>query len=166
MAADPRRALGAREAELARALHDGPSPEGLDARMTGLARAGIARKRSRQIARAFPALRRDLGAGYHEAVAAHIAAHPPPEGGALADGLAFAAGLGREVHVSDDARVERALRAMSLRTRTGSWRRRVPRLTIAALADRPRGVLLLLYLPGVGIRLLTVRGLGRAHSRL
>ena len=107
VSADRRAQLAARETELVKALHGGPTPAGLDAAMIALARAGIVRKRSRQVAKAFPALARDLGPDYEDAFAAFAGANPPHSGGSLSDGLAFGIIVARERGLSDDAKLER-----------------------------------------------------------
>jgi hypothetical protein len=90
---DRRVRLGAREAELVRALQGGPVPAGLDEKMIGLTRDALGRKRARQVAKAFPLLARDLGPEYLARFAAFALTNPPREEGSLADGLAFGRGI-------------------------------------------------------------------------
>ena len=138
-------------------MHGGPAPPGLDADMIALARAGIVRKRARQAARAFPALARDVGPDYDDAFAAFAAAHPPADGGALADGLAFGGIIAHDRGLSDDAKLERMVAIARVTTRGGRLtRRRAPHIA-AALTRRPPGIVIVVGAPGVGARVLSLR---------
>jgi hypothetical protein len=119
--------------------------------MVALASAGIARKRARQVAKAFPALARDLGPNYRSAFAAFAEANPPPEGGVLADGLAFGRVVAGERHLSADAKVERMVNRTALNAR-----RLRPDLG-GTLVRRPPGVVVIARLPVVGARVFSLR---------
>jgi hypothetical protein len=165
VSADRRAQLAARETELVQALHGGPTPPGLDPEMVALARAGIVRKRARQVARAFPALARDLGPGYQDAFNAFADASPPQNGGALADGLALGNLVARERGLSDEAKVERMITIAGMTTRSGRMqRRRVPYIG-AILTRQPPGIVIVAHGPVVGTRVLSLRP-GSVGSRL
>jgi hypothetical protein len=146
---DRRARLAAREAELVRALHGGPVPAGLDEKMIGLTRDALARKRARQVARAFPALARDLGSEYQAQFVAFAETNPPQNEGGLADGLAFGAYAARRWRLSDDSRVELMIAGSRLNGRLEP--RRGPYLAATA-TRRPAGVIIVARLPGLGIR--------------
>jgi hypothetical protein len=157
VSADRRARLAARETELVQALHGGPTPPGLDEGMIALASAGIARKRARQVARAFPALASDLGPDYQDAFATFARASPPRDGGAIADGLAFARVVARKRGLSDAAQVERFVAAGAVTTRHG---RLTPRHTPhirATLTRSPRGIVIVASSPGIGTRVFFLR---------
>jgi hypothetical protein len=157
VSADRRARLAARETELVHALRGGPTPPGLDPEMIALASAGITRKRARQVAKAFPALAGDLGADYDDAFAAFARANPPPDGGALADGLAFASIVARERGLSDAAKLERMVAASTVTTRHGRLkRRRTPHIS-ATLTRSPSGITIVASSPWIGTRVLSLR---------
>jgi hypothetical protein len=156
MPADSRSRLAARETELVLALHGGATPPGLDEAMVALASAGIARKRARQVAKAFPALARDLGPSYQQTFAAYACANPPPEGGALADGVAFGAVAAHDRPLSDAARVERMINAAMIMRNGHLVPPRAPRLA-AVIVRRPPGVVVLIRLPVAGTRVVSLR---------
>lgn len=157
MSADQRATLAARETELVKALHGGPTAPGLDAGMIALASTGIVRKRARQVARAFPALARDLGPDYQEAFTAFAGTNPPRDGGALADGLAFASIVERERGLSDDAKIDRMVAAAGVTTRRGRLtRRRAPHIR-AAVTRHPPGIVIVARSPMLGTRVLSLR---------
>ncbi len=109
MRADPRARLAARQAELVRALYGGSPAQGLDQHRVRLTSNALARKRARAVARAWPALPRELGAQYAERFVAYARVTPPPDAGAFADGLAFSQVMAREQRLSGDARIEHML---------------------------------------------------------
>jgi hypothetical protein len=157
VSADRRADLAARENELVQALHGGPTPTGLDAAMIALARAGIVRKRARQVARAFPALARDLGRDYEDAFGEFASANPPQDGGALADGLAFGAIVARERGLTDTAKLERMVAVAGVTTRRGRLtRRRTPHIG-ATVTRSPLGIVIVARGPGLGTRVLSLR---------
>ena len=92
-----RERLAAEQAALVRALVDGgPVPAGFDPDRVQATAAALARKRAREVARAWPALAAELGDDFTARFLADAARRPPPaRGGALADGLAFAGALAR-----------------------------------------------------------------------
>ena len=103
-----RERLAAEQAALVRALVDGgPVPAGFDPDRVQATAAALARKRAREVARAWPALAAELGDDFTARFLADAARRPPPaRGGALADGLAFAGALARTRRLSGNARVE------------------------------------------------------------
>jgi hypothetical protein len=145
-----RERLAAEQAALVRALvGGGPVPPGFDPGRVRATSAALARKRAREVARAWPALAADLGEGFTCSFLAYAAGRPPPAtGGALADGLAFARAMAREGRLRGDARVERLLAAARLSTRPA-------RLAVAATGP-PRRLVVTLRLPGLGERWLSV----------
>jgi hypothetical protein len=107
--------------------------------------AALARKRAREVARAWPVLAADLGGAFTDRFVAFAAGRPSPAiGGALADGLAFARALARQGRLSDDARVEAMLAAARLSPR--------PVRLGATLAGRPPRLVVLARAPGLGER--------------
>jgi hypothetical protein len=143
----PRRErLAAEQAALVRALvGGGPVPSGFDPDRVRATSAALARKRAREVARAWPALAAELGRDFTAAFLAHAAGTPPPAGGgALADGLAFADSLARRGRLPGDARVERLL----ARARRSPG----PVRLAATLAAPPRRLVVLVRLPGLGDR--------------
>lgn len=125
--------------------------------MIALARAGIVRKRSRQVAKAFPALARDLGPDYEDAFAAFAGANPPHSGGSLSDGLAFGIIVARERGLSDDAKLERMVAIAGVTTRGGRLtRRRMPHIGATVTRSSP-GIVIVASGPGVGTRVLSLR---------
>jgi hypothetical protein len=142
--------LAAEQAALVRALVDGgPVPGGFDPGRVAATSAALARKRAREVARAWPVLAADLGERFTGRFLADAAGRPPPaRGGALADGLAFAHALAREGGLSPNARVEAMLAAASLSDRRA-------RLA-ATLAGPPRRLVVTVRAPGLGERWLSV----------
>ena len=143
--------LAAEQAALVRALvAGGPMPEGFDQDRVRATAAALARKRAREVARAWPALAAGQGDAFTDRFVAFAAGRPPPAtGGALADGLAFARHLAGHGHLSGDARVEALLAAARLSPR---------RVRLAAtLAGRPPRLVVLARAPGLGERGLSLR---------
>ena len=129
MTAELRARLAARQAELITALYGGPPAEGLDARLVTLTSDSLARKRARAVARAWPALARALGPGLADQFTAFARITPPPEGGALADGLAFSQVITHQRRLPDDARIEGMLATSRVKLRHNRLvPRRGPRL--------------------------------------
>jgi len=97
-----RERLAAEQAELVRALvGGGPVPGGFDPERVRATSAALARKRAREVARAWPVLAADLGEEFTGRFVADAARRPAPaRGGALADGLAFARALSRQGRLS------------------------------------------------------------------
>jgi hypothetical protein len=138
--------LAAEQAALVRALvAGGRVPEGFDPDRVRATATALARKRARQVARAWPVLAAELGEGFTDRFVAFAAGRPPPAaGGALADGLAFARALARQGRLSGDTRVEALLAAARLSPR---------RLRLAAtVAGRPPRLVVLARVPGLGER--------------
>jgi hypothetical protein len=145
-----RERLAVAQAALVRALvGGGPAPGGFDPGRVAATSAALARKRAREVARAWPALAADLGESFTGRFVADAAHRPPPaRGGALADGLAFARTLAREGRLSPDARVEAMLAAARLSPRRA-------RLA-ATLAGPPRRLVVTVRAPGLGERWLSI----------
>jgi hypothetical protein len=152
-----RERLAADQAALVRALvAGGPVPEGFDPDRVRATADALARKRAREVARAWPALAAALGGEFTGRFLAFAAGRPPPAtGGALADGLAFARALARRGRLPGDARVEAMLAAARLST---------PPVRLAAtIAGPPARLVVLARAPGLGQRGLSVPlGRGRA----
>jgi transposase len=145
-----RHRLAGEQAALVRALvGGGPVPGGFDPGRVAATSAALARKRAREVARAWPVLAADLGAGFTDRFAADAARRPPPaSGGALADGLAFAHALARQGRLSPNARVEAMLAAARLSAS--------PVRLAATLAGPPRRLVMTVRAPGLGERWLSV----------
>jgi len=140
---EDRERLAAEQAALVRALVDGgPVPAGFDRDRVRATAAALARKRAREVARAWPALAAELGDDFTARFLADAARRPPPaRGGALADGLAFAGALARTRRLSGDARVEALLAAAHL---------------AATVAGPPRRLVVIVRAPGLGEHWLSV----------
>ena len=145
-----RERLAAEQAALVRALVDGgPVPGGFDPDRVRATSAALARKRAREVARAWPALAAELGEDFTAWFLADAARRPPPaRGGALADGLAFAGALARQRRLSGNARVERMLAAARLSTS--------PARLAVTVAGPPRRLVAIVRAPGLGERCLSV----------
>jgi hypothetical protein len=145
-----RERLAAEQAALVRALVDGgPVPAGFAPDRVRATAAALARKRAREVARAWPALAAELGDDFTARFLADAALRPPPaKGGALADGLAFAGALARTRRLSGNARVEAMLAAARLSTR--------PARLAATVAGPPRRLVVTVRLPGLGDHWLSV----------
>jgi hypothetical protein len=110
--------LATAQQALVRALVDGgPLPAGFNPDRVQATSAALARKRARAVATTWPALARTLGDGFTARFLAHAAGRPPPAGGALADGLAFARALEAQGWLPGDVRVERLLAQARLSNR-------------------------------------------------
>jgi hypothetical protein len=142
-----RERLAAEQAALVRALVDGgPVPDGFDPDRVRATSTAPARKRAREVARAWPVLAAELGEDFTGRFLAFAAGRPPPgRGGALADGLAFARALAR---LSGDARVEALAAAAHLA--------RSPARLAATLAGPPRRLVMVICAPGLGDRWLSL----------
>jgi hypothetical protein len=138
--------LAAEQAALVRSLVAGaPPPERFDGDRVTATAAALRRKRAGEVARAWPALAASLGPGWPGAFLTWATARPKPAtGGALADGLAFATGLGDRV--TGEARVELLAARARLRAGAGgyAWRRG----PFAAAARAPGRVVVVLRRPG------------------
>jgi hypothetical protein len=125
------RSLAEQQAELVAALvAGGPVPDGVDPARLAAAREALLRKRSGEVAAAWPQLAAAFGAGWHDEFVAWAQGRPPA--GAATDGLAFAAWLDAEGRLPGPGRAEyrRAVRAAAPSAREGLRRlrwRRAPR---------------------------------------
>jgi hypothetical protein len=156
MCDEARARLAARQAELIRALYGGPPAAGLDARMVALTSAALANKRARAVARAWPALARELGTDFADRFRAYALATAPPDGGALADGLAFSQVLARDCPLRGDARIEHMAATARVRLRHHRLAsRRGPHLA-AAITGRPRRLVIVVSFPPTGTRLIVL----------
>lgn len=153
--AERRSRLADDQAALVSALVADGSADGFDpARVEATARA-LLRKRTRALARLWPALATGLDAELEPRFEAYAAGNPPPaDGGALADGLRFARELRRAGELCDEARVELLLVEANLRLRRGRLTRR--RVFAGAARTQWRWVLAV-RLPEAGVRTFTVR---------
>jgi hypothetical protein len=149
-APEARDRLAAGQAALVRALvGGGPVPGGFDPGRVRATSTALARKRAREVARAWPALAAELGEDFTGEFLAYAAGRPPPaRGGALADGLAFADGLAGRGRLPGNARVERLLARARLSPS--------PARLAATLAGPPRRLVVVLRLPGLGDRWLSL----------
>jgi hypothetical protein len=145
-----RERLAAGQAALVRALvSGGPVPGGFDPDRVRATSTALARKRAREVARAWPVLAAELGEDFTGRFLAYAAGRPPPaRGSALADGLAFADALARRGRLPGNARVERLLAAAHLSPG--------PARLAATLAGPPRRLVIVVRAPGLGDRCLSL----------
>ncbi|HEV2920691.1 MAG TPA: hypothetical protein VG673_15840 [Actinomycetota bacterium] len=145
-----RERLAAGQAALVRALvGGGPVPGGFDPGRVRATSTALARKRAREVARAWPVLAAELGEEFTGRFLAFAAGRPPPaRGGALADGLAFARTLAGQGRLPGNARVERLLARARLSPS--------PARLAATLAGPPRRLVVTVRLPGLGDRCLSL----------
>ena len=108
MHVDARKKLAAAQLELARALATGErAPAEFDSPRLQATANALLLKRARSVAHAWPQLARSLGAAFDERFALYGKSHTiAQEGGALADGRAFARLLRREGALADEALLE------------------------------------------------------------
>lgn len=108
MRAADREKLARMQADLVRALAGrGPVPPGFDAGGVAVTEIMLRAKRRHSVARAWPGLVRALGESFEEKFAAFTKTNSiPPEGGALADGRAFARVLAHLGELPDEGRLE------------------------------------------------------------
>jgi hypothetical protein len=93
---------------------------------------------------------RGLGADFAGRFTAYARATPPPDAGALADGLAFSRALARQQHLPDEALIERMLATTRVKLRRNRLAaRHGPRMT-AAITARPRRLMIIVSLPPIG----------------
>jgi hypothetical protein len=140
-----RTGYAARQAQLLDALLRGDDyPEGFVAAQADAAGRSLRRKRGRAVAGAWPALALGLGEGFGPRFDAFARAVDAPQSGdPLADGLAFARSLGRELHLGDAARTELLLARAALR-------RRGVLVGVARLRRPYRRLLVVARLPWIG----------------
>jgi hypothetical protein len=145
-----RERLAAGQAALVRALvGGGPVPGGFDPDRVRATSTALARKRAREVARAWPVLAAELGEEFTGRFLAFAAGRPPPaRGGALADGLALARALAGQGRLPGNARVEALLAAAHLSPS--------PARLAATLAGPPRRLVVTVRLPRLGDRWLSL----------
>jgi len=157
VSADARARLESREAELVRALYGGAPAPGLDASRVATTAEALARKRARAAARAWPALTAALGDEFDVQFIAFAQTHPPPDGGPVADGLAFSLALRLRQRLPDKASAELMIVAAQVKLRRGRLvPRRMPRIG-ATIVGRPRRLLVAAYWPSRPTRLIAIR---------
>lgn len=140
----------------------GPVPDGFDPARVCATREALARKRARQVAKAWPALA--LDPRFTERFLSYATGSPPPPaGGALADGLAFADRLASAGQLGGDARVEWLTARSLLQPRRG-YRPRRGLFCGAVIARPPRRLVVLVRAPRLGERWMSVP-LARARLR-
>ena len=126
----------------------GPVPGGFDPDQVRATSAALAGKRAREVARAWPVLAAELGEDFTERFLAFAAGRPPPaRGGALADGLAFAAPWPARGGAATQ-RPEAMLAGAHTR----------PVRLAAAVAGPPRRLVVTVRLPALGERWLSLPG--------
>lgn len=155
---EQRSRYGEQQAAFLNALRTGESPPpGFAADNLAAASQSLIRKRARQVAESWPAVAHALGADYASAFERFARGTPPPaEGEGAADGFAFACGLDQTM-LTDEARAELLLaRAVFIHDR-GSVRLRHSPFAAAARLQEPRRLLLVMNLPIVGPRHVTIR---------
>jgi hypothetical protein len=146
--------LASRQADLVRALAgDGAVPAGFDFDRLQACRGALAQKRATAVARAWPALARELGDRFTSLFAQYAEQGGlPARGGPLADGLWFVRFLAGNVSPGPGTRLERL--AVELRFRSvaeGLVARRGLSFAGAVVAD-PRRVCLAVRWAGWGER--------------
>lgn len=152
--ADARERLAAQQAALVSALvAGGPVPEGFDPQRVRATSQALARKRARHVAKSWPAL--SLDPQFTQQFLSYAAGRPPPVGGALADGLAFADRLARASKLRGEAKVEWLAARARLRRTRGYQPRRGPFLG-ATIAGPPRRLVVLVRAPALGERWISV----------
>jgi len=156
MTAD-RDAYGERQAQLLRALVAGEDlPEGFAPGKATVASRSLRRKRSRDVAKTWPALAFALGSRFDERFDAFARSTAPPVvGGALADGMAFASTLDSG-ELSEDARVEVLFARARLVHRGGTLRRRTGPFLRAITLHEPRRLLVVAQIARGSTRARTV----------
>jgi hypothetical protein len=165
MSDEARARLASRQAELIRALYGGPPGDGLDTRMVALTSAALAHKRARAVGRAWPALARELGTDFAGRFVAYALAAPPPDCGALADGLAFSQALAREGPLPGDVHIEHIVASARVRLRHHRFvNRRGPHL-VATITGRPRRLVIVVSFPPIGTRVVMLSRPTRWHLR-
>jgi len=117
MHTDARKNLAAAQLELMRALTSGERPPaGFDASRIQATADLLRLKRARSVAHQWPRLARSLGPAFLDRFALYAQGHPAEqEGGALAEGRAFARAIARAGALADEAALE--LLAFDLRYR-------------------------------------------------
>jgi hypothetical protein len=152
--AELRRQLAEGQARLVEALtRSGEVPEGFDGQRLRAAAEVLLRKRTREAARAWPALARALGESFDEKFRDFASRVPlPREGGPLADGRAFVADLAARGELPDEGRLEALGVDLHYRRTVNGLRRRRGPAVKAAWLPRARRLALAVRLPWLGVR--------------
>jgi hypothetical protein len=158
MANHARKKLATIQTELLRALTQKEiPPEGFDPVRIQATADTLVRKRARAVAKTWPALTQALGERFNEKFAAFAALTPiPNEGGALADGRAFALALAHNEELPDAGKLEALRVDLHYTTRK---ERLLPRRAFGfagVLLKQPRRLVLAIWLPRFGERWFTV----------
>jgi hypothetical protein len=141
--------LATAQQALVRALvNGGPVPAGFDPDRVQATSTALARKRARAVATTWPVLARTLGDGLTARFLAHAGGRPPPPGGALADGLAFARALEAQRRLPGAVRVERLFAQARLSNS--------PIRVAATIANQPRRLVMTMRAPLLGERWATL----------
>lgn len=128
-------------------------PAGFNPGRILVAAIGLARKRRRAVAHAWPRLTRAIGAVFEEQFTRYADVFPlPSDGGALADGRAFARWLAQQDALPDAGRLEAlAVDLYYVACPSGMRRRSCPAVR-SALLRQPRALVLAVRLPWLGER--------------
>ncbi len=132
----------------------GPVPDGFDPARVRATCEALARKRARQVAKVWPALA--LHPQFTERFLSYASGNPPPPtGGALADGLAFADRLASTGQLHGNAQVEWLAARSRLQPRRG-YRLRRGLFCGAVIVGPPRRLVVLARAPRLGQRWISV----------
>jgi hypothetical protein len=153
----PRQALAAAQAAFVRALVAGGAiPDGFDSDRVEATALALRRKRAREAARAWPVLARAMGDAWTPRFVAGAVGRPPPAGGPLADGLAFADSLADAGELPAAARVERLAARVRVARRSGGYAPRRGAFIGAAVEPDPHRLVAVVRAPLLGERWLDV----------
>jgi hypothetical protein len=141
-----RHSLAAAQSDLVRALTSGgPIPNGFEESPVRIMAATLLHKRSRTIARVWPALAVALGDAFTGEFHRYAAAHSlPADADAIADGLQFMRFLQRSGNLPDEARLERLGHCLHTK-----------RLAVTRL-KQSRRTAIGIRLPWLGVRLILI----------
>jgi hypothetical protein len=122
---DARARLAAEQERLVQCLTaGGATPQGFDAGQVATAAQALMRKRSRGVARTWPALAKSLGDDFEDLFARYAASQAQPTGGYLEDGEQFAQWLNHHAAFPNGGRIEwlsrRAMRGWPIKVGSGA----------------------------------------------
>jgi hypothetical protein len=157
-AEDTKTRLAAMQTELVRALTgQAGTPHGFDSMRLQATAKALLKKRATAVARAWPGLARGLGDRYPHLFAAFAAQTPLLHaGGPLADGRAFARWLARAGELSEQGRLETLAVDLRYTNKGGVLVPRKGPALLTAVLGNPRRRVLLLRLPWIGDRWLSL----------